>query len=103
MIVNSWKNTTPICGFCNEIMTLDIVRSGFVYKCPKCKNSISEIRYEQMLDKISDIEDAMHLAKEIGLLTGKKFDVGNSIKCEIIEDKGDGKMTVEIRNLERDK
>lgn len=100
MIVNSWKNTTPVCGFCNEIMTLDMVKAGFVYKCPKCKNSISDKRYEQVLDKISALENDKFIAKEIGVLAGEKFNVGKGIKCCILDDDGKGKFTVEIKNLE---
>lgn len=101
MIVNSWKNTTPICGFCNEIMTLDVTRGGFIYKCPNCTNSISDKRYEQMLDKISALEEDMYMAKEIGFLTDKKFDVAKTIKCRILDDDGNGKISVEIKNLDR--
>lgn len=101
MIVNAWKNTTPVCGFCDEIMMLDIAKSGFMYKCKKCGNFISDKRYEQMLDKVSDLEDAMYEAKEIGVLTNKEFLVGKYIKCKVIEDDGNGRMKISIRNNER--
>lgn len=101
MIVNSWKNTIPVCGFCNEIMMLNIVRSGFQYECPKCKNLISDRHFESMLDKISDMEDEMFAAKKIGVLTDKQFVVSKAIKCQIIKDDGNGQMSVAIKNCEK--
>lgn len=100
MIMNSWKNTTPICEFCDEVMELNMIRSGFQYKCPKCLNAISDKRYELMLDKISKLEDEMFLKKEIGTLEGRSFDVCRGIKCKIIKDDGKGTMSVTIGNIE---
>lgn len=100
MIVNSWKNTTPVCGFCGKVMTLEMTRSGFRYKCPGCNNWISDRRFESMLDKLSALEDEMFEAKEIGNLVDKTFTVGKGVKCNILEDDGEGRFTVSIRNLE---
>lgn len=101
MIVNSWKNTVPMCGFCNEPMRLNITRSGFQYECDKCHNYISDRHFERMLDIISDMEDEMFLAKKIGVLTDKDFVVAKKIKCHIIEDKGNGEMSISIKNMDR--
>ena len=100
MIVNSWKNTIPVCDFCGKVMTLEMAKSGFGYKCPNCSNLISDKRFEKILDKLSELEDEMYNAKEIGTLTDRTFTVGKGVKCKVLEDDGEGRFTVSIRNLE---
>lgn len=101
MVLNLWKNTTPVCG--NHIPDLKemVFRqsgSALEFVCPECGNKISSADFEKILNSISKIYVTRTKNSDWGSIQGEKFVVSKVIKCEIISHTEDEKYTISVIN-----
>lgn len=100
ILKNAWNNTTPICAECGKPMSLEMVKSQYVYKCKDCNKQFSINYFEKILDKIAELDAERTLAGDLYNLEGEKFTIARKIKCEITKESADmSKWEVSVKVL----